>query len=101
MLWSFEANTGRSNLTVDARKLILGRRYNRQKKAKEDGGKGTAKATEDQNDPRLFTAEKLSAENHVSPATVKRAGKFAEEADKTPEVATTAPSPRSQERTER
>ena len=42
----------------------------------------------DQNEPRLSTAEKLAAENHVSPATVKRAGKFAEEADKKPEVAT-------------
>ena len=68
---------GRRNLTADARKLILGRRYNRQKKAATDGGKGTAKATVDQNEPRLSTAEKLATEHGVSPATVKRAGKFA------------------------
>lgn len=85
--WIERNQLGRRNLTADARKLILGRRYNRQKKATTDGGKGTPKATEDQIDPRLSTAEKLAAENHVSPATVKRAGKFAEEADKNPEMA--------------
>jgi hypothetical protein len=63
------------NLTADARKLILGRRYNRQKKAvgKPEGAKLG------QSEP-ISTAEKLAKENHVSPATVKRSGKFAEEA---------------------
>ena len=71
------------NLSPDARKLILGRRYNRQKK--NDGQRGPKKL--DQNEP-ASTAERLAAEHHVSPATVKRAGKFAEAADQKPEVAT-------------
>ena len=70
------------NLSPDARKLILGRRYNRQKT------KGHGQGSAGQNEPQN-TAERLAAEHHVSPATVKRAGKFAEEADKKPEVAKT------------
>ena len=52
--------------------LALGRRYNRTKKAV---GKplGTILG---QNDP-ISTAEKLARQYGVSPATVKRAGKFA------------------------
>lgn len=80
--WIEKNQLGRRNLTADARKLILGRRYNRQKK--NAGQRGPKKL--DQNEP-ASTAEKLAAENHVSPATVKRAGKFAEEADKNPEMA--------------
>lgn len=50
----------------------LGRRYNRLKKAANDGGKGTPKATVDQSEPR-FTADKLAEQHGVSAATVKRA----------------------------
>ena len=75
------------NLSPDARKLILGRRYNRQKKQEHDGGKGKERSG-GQNEPHLKTAERIAAEHHVSPATVKRAGKFAEAADQKPEVAT-------------
>ena len=67
---------GRRNLTPDAFKLILGRRYNRQKKQEHYGGKGKDRSG-DQKEPHLKTAEKLAAEHHVSPATVKRAGEFA------------------------
>ena len=56
-----------------------GRRYNRQKKA-EGAQKENANAKKkqlDQIEPVVSTAERLAAEHHVSPATVKRAAKFA------------------------
>lgn len=81
--WIEKNQLGRRNLTADARKLILGRRFNRAK-----GKHGGDHKSKGQNEPLINVAEKLAAENHVSPATVKRAGKFAEEADKKPEVAT-------------
>lgn len=74
--WIDKNQLGRRNLTRDEFTLIVGRRYNRKKKAANDGGKGTAKTTVGQNDPR-FTAEVIAADHNVSPATVKRAGKFA------------------------
>lgn len=48
----------------------LGRRYNRTKKAKNDGGRGTQKATVDQIDPRSSTAAKLASKHGVSEPTV-------------------------------
>ena len=64
---------------------MLGR-YNRQKKAQ--GGDRKSEGSKDQNEPLISTAERLAAEHHVSPASVKRAGKFAEEVDaQGPEVA--------------
>lgn len=91
--WIDANQLGRRNLTLDAFKLLLGRRYNRAKKAANDGGKGTPKTTVDQIDPRFddeapnrSTAAKLAQEHAVSEATVKRAGKFAEEVEKTPEL---------------
>jgi hypothetical protein len=63
---------GRRNLTRDQWELLLGNRYNRQKKAR-----GNPSGVLGQNDP-LPTADKLAAEYGVSPATVKRAGKMAE-----------------------
>ena len=84
--WMDANQLGRRNLTPDAFKLLLGRRYNRVKKAPNDGGKGTSKGTVDQVDPRLSTAAKLAAEHGVSEPTVKRAAKFAEEVERTPEL---------------
>lgn len=79
--WMDAHQLGRRNLSPDARKLLLGRRYNRMKKAPNDGGVGVPKATVDQNDLRFTTAAKLAQEHGVSEATVKRAGKFAEDVD--------------------
>ena len=68
---------GRRNLTRDQWELLIGDRYNRQKKTKaEAGAKGGS--SKGQNDTCLVTADKLAAEYGVSPATVKRAGKTAE-----------------------
>ena len=55
--------------------MLLGRRYNRAKKA--HGGDRKSEESRDQFEP-LKTAEKLATEHGVSPATVKRAGQYAE-----------------------
>jgi DNA modification methylase len=81
MDWMDANQLGRRNLSPDAFRLALGRRYNRTKKA--DGQRGPKKL--DQNEP-ASTAEVLSKQHSVSAATVKRAGKFAEEVEKTPEL---------------
>ncbi len=60
---------------------MMGRRYNRAKKAQfSRPGNDNAAKREDQNDPRdsATTAEKLATEYNVSPATVKRAGQYSE-----------------------
>ena len=75
--WMDANQLGRRNLSKDQYTLLLGRRYNRTKKATNDGGKGTQKPTVDQNEPRLSTAQKLASKYGVSPATVKRAGEYA------------------------
>lgn len=79
--WMDAHQLGRRNLTPDARRLLLGRRYNRVKKG--DGERGPQKL--DQNEP-ASTAAKLAKEHGVSEATVKRAGKFAEEVEAKPEL---------------
>jgi len=79
--WMDANQLGRRNLSPDAFKWILGRRYNRTKKA--DGQRGPKKL--DQNEP-ASTAAKLAKEHAVSEATVKRAAKFAEEVAKVPEI---------------
>jgi N6-adenosine-specific RNA methylase IME4 len=82
MDWMDANQLGRRNLTPDAFKLALGRRYNRTKKA------AHRPKELDQIDPvnPISTAAKLAKEHSVSEATVKRAGKFAEEVAKTPEL---------------
>ena len=79
--WIDKNQLGRRNLTADSFRLLLGRRYNRQKKAvgKPEGSKLG------QSEP-ISTAEKLASEHGVSSATVKRAGKFAEEVERKPEL---------------
>ena len=64
---------GRRNLSPDAFKMLLGRRYNRAKKA--NGQRGPEKL--DQIDPAYSTAAKLAKEHAVSEPTVKRAARAA------------------------
>jgi N6-adenosine-specific RNA methylase IME4 len=79
---------GRRNLSPTHFNLLLGRRYNRMKK-KTGAPFGNDNATKqiDQNDPIDSTAEKLSKQHNVSPATVKRAGKLAKAVEKIAVVA--------------
>lgn len=101
MDWIDANQLGRRNLSPDAFKLLLGRRYNRVKKAANVGGKGTCKQvlTVDQIDPRLpespptkpaSTAQTLAKTHGVGEATVKRAAKFAADVAKNPRLKTTS-----------
>lgn len=81
--WMDQNQLGRRNLTPDQFRLLLGRRYNRTKKSL--GGQMPGSRV-DQIDPPLSTAARLADQHAVSEATVKRAGKFAEKVEKTPEL---------------
>jgi site-specific DNA-methyltransferase (adenine-specific) len=86
MDWMDANQLGRRNLTPDAFRLALGRRYNRSKKTKAEAG-AIGGASKDQIDTCLrSTAAKLATTYGVSEATVKRAGKFAEEVAAKPEL---------------
>ena len=77
--WMEDNQLGRRNLTRDQFTLLMGRRYNRAKKAQgAQAGNSNAEKQKDQIDPVVSTAEKLATEHGVSPATVKRAGQFAD-----------------------
>lgn len=79
MDWMDANQLGRRNITPDQFTLLLGRRYNRAKKAAgAQAGNSNAEKQKDQIDPVVSTAEKLAAEHGVSPATVKRAGQYAD-----------------------
>ena len=75
-------NSTRRNLTPDAFRLLLGRRYNRMKKA-QGGDHGNQYVATRQSDG-LPTADRLAAEHGVSPRTVERAGQCAAEVENTP-----------------
>lgn len=75
--WIDANQLGRRNLSPSDFAMMLGRRYNRMKKA--NGVRGPEKL--DQNDP-ASTADRLARQHGVSPATVKRAGQFAEAVEK-------------------
>lgn len=81
MDWIDANQIARRNLTPDAFKLALGRRYNRQKRQGE-----RTDLTSDQVDTKLQTAARLATEHGVSEATVKRAAKFAQEVEADPEL---------------
>ncbi|HNS21329.1 MAG TPA: DNA N-6-adenine-methyltransferase [Sedimentisphaerales bacterium] len=74
--WIDSNQLGRRNLTKDQFALLLGRRYNRQKKP--HGGRRRSSGHSD----HLKTAQRLAQEHGVSEATVRRAGTFAAAIDK-------------------
>lgn len=81
--WMDANQLGRRNLTPDAFKMLLGRRYNRMKQPL--GGQLPHKGVP-QIGGALSTAEKLAKEHAVSKNTVERAAKFYEEVQRTPEL---------------
>ena len=85
MDWMDANQLGRRNLSPDAFRLALGRRYNRTKKTKAEAGAigGVSKV---QSEPCLNTATTLAKQHSVGRSTVKRAGKFAEEVAAKPEL---------------
>jgi hypothetical protein len=83
--WMDAHQLGRRNLSPDARRLLLGRRYNRLKRSPTDNL--VQNSPKDQNDPSGESTASLIAKQHgVSAATVKRAGRFAEEVEGDPEI---------------
>jgi len=81
MDWMDANQLGRRNIQPQQADFLRGRIYNRRKKAV---GKPLGTIL-DQNDP-VSTAEQVAAETGVSPATVKRNGKMAEEVENDPEL---------------
>jgi N6-adenosine-specific RNA methylase IME4 len=79
--WIDKNQLGQRNLTADAFTLLLGRRYKRAKKQGE-----RTDLTSDRNDQKSTTADRLAAEHGVGPATVRRAEKFYDEVERTPEL---------------
>lgn len=74
--WIDKNQLGRRNLSPDDFRMILGRRYNRQKMP--HGGDHKSKA---QIEPLINAAETIAAEHGVSRETVKRAGQYAAAVD--------------------
>lgn len=79
--WMDRNQLGRRNLTHDAFTMLLGRRYKRAKKAH-----GGDRKSSDQIEHLKSSAKKIGDEHGVSPATVRRAEKFFDEVEKTPEL---------------
>jgi N6-adenosine-specific RNA methylase IME4 len=84
--WIETNQLARRNLTAEQRALLIGHIFNR-KKGKQ-GGTGANQYTKQkgQNEPSANAAESVAKEFGVSPATVKRDGKFAEVVDANPEL---------------
>jgi N6-adenosine-specific RNA methylase IME4 len=80
--WIVKNQLGRRNLTADSFTYLLGLDYKIEKKG--NGQRGPEKR--DQNDQASGTAERLAKEHGVSPATVRRAEKFYDEVENTPEL---------------
>jgi N6-adenosine-specific RNA methylase IME4 len=78
--WVERNQLGRRNLTPDWFRYLLGRLYNRTKKA--NGERGPEKL--DHFDLAFSTAARLAKEHAVSEPTVKRAAKFSEQVDADP-----------------
>lgn len=84
--WIDANQLGRRNLTPDAFRLLIGRRYNRMKKAAHGRADRNFSGTQNEDPKPKKTAEKLAKEHGVSRATVERAGEFAKEVEETPEL---------------
>lgn len=74
--WIDRNQLGRRNLSDDGRKLLIGRVYNRAKKAEHDGGKGKRRSGGQTDHHSEKTSERVAREHGVSEATVRRAGKL-------------------------
>ena len=81
VLWMINNQLGRRNLTREDFNMLVGRKYNATKKAANDGGAGTQKATVGQNEPRSRTSEAIAKEHGISEATVRRAATVAAAVD--------------------
>lgn len=80
--WIDRNQLGRRNLSKQDYKLLLGRRYNRAKKAEHDGGKGKPRSGGNNARHSEKTSERLAREHGVDEKTVRNAGKFQAAASK-------------------
>ena len=78
-LWIICNQLARRNINPLQRKFLMGIQY----KLEKSQGK-RMDLTSDQNDQKLSTSERIAVQHHVSPITVRRAEKFAEEVNKLP-----------------
>ena len=78
MDWMDANQLGRRNITPDQFTLLLGRRYNRAKKAQGGTGANQHVAQTGQIVQSASTAKKLAEEHGVDERTVRRAGQYAE-----------------------
>jgi hypothetical protein len=74
--WIDRNQLGRRNLSDEGRKILLGRLYNRSKKAEHDGGKGKRRSGGQTEHHSEKTSERVAREQGVSAATVRRAGNY-------------------------
>lgn len=74
--WIDRNQLGRRNLSKQDFKLLIGRRYNRAKKAEHDGGKGKGRSGGQTDRHSEKTSERIAREHGVGEATARRAGKF-------------------------
>lgn len=79
--WIDKNQLGRRNLSKRDYKLLLGRRYNRVKKAEHDGGKGKKRSGGQNAHHSEKTSERLAREHGVDEKTVRRAGEFQQAAE--------------------
>lgn len=83
--WIDANQLGRRNLTPDAFRLLVGRRYGRTKRPR--GGTGANQYSQKaHNEPSAVTAEILAKQHGISKETVKRAARFAAEVERVPEL---------------
>jgi hypothetical protein len=74
--WIDRNQLGRRNLSDEGRKILLGRLYNRTKKAEHDGGKGKRRSGGHTDHHSEKTSDRVAREHGVSATTVRRAGKY-------------------------
>ena len=97
MDWMDANQLGRRNITPDQFTLLLGRRYNRAKRAQGGTGANQHGAQTGQIVQSASTAKKLAEEHGVDERTVRRAGQYAEAVAKVEKAVpgfTTAAAPR-------
>jgi len=78
--WIDNNQLGRRNLSVGQYTSVLGRMYNRHKKAQ--GQRGAGKKTGHRDQSFLGTAESIAQEHGVSEGTVRRAGRLVDSIEK-------------------
>lgn len=83
--WIDRNQLGRRNLHPDQFALLVGRLYNRAKKAV--GANQHSEPRMAQSEPSSSTADRMASEHGVSRETIKRAGQFADAIEKLKEIA--------------